>query len=236
MTILKGILFDLDFTLLDSGRGWRELWPEVEARLSERYPDFDADEFERRSNQLVDKHYELVLSGEVAFATYRRRHLEDVLAPWGELDDDLFTHYHDARERALDLVALYDDAIETVRAVRARGIKVGILTNGPSHHQRRKLRAIGIEQEVDAVAVSEEIGAAKPDPEAYRRAVALLGLEPHEVAMVGDHVTNDVAGALAAGLGAAVWVKRYDGELPEGAHLALELAEVPHLLGLVHNS
>ena len=45
--------------------------------------------------------------------------------------------------------------------------------------------------------------------------------------MVGDHVVNDVAGALAAGLAAAVWVERRAGELPEGAHLARELAEVP---------
>ena len=59
----------------------------------------------------------------------------------------------------------------------------------------------------------------------------MLGLEPGEVAMVGDHVVNDVAGALAAGLAAAVWVERRPGELPEGAHLARELAEVPALLG-----
>jgi FMN phosphatase YigB (HAD superfamily) len=60
----------------------------------------------------------------------------------------------------------------------------------------------------------------------------MLGLEPDEVAMVGDHVVNDVAGALAAGLAAAVWVERRPGEdLPEGAHLAQELAEVPRLLG-----
>ncbi len=42
-----------------------------------------------------------------------------------------------------------------------------------------------------------------------------------------------LAGALAAGLGAAVWVGRAPGEAPEGAHLARELAEVPVLLGLV---
>ena len=70
--------------------------------------------------------------------------------------------------------------------------------------------------------------------ERLRASVApLLGCEPGEVAMVGDHVANDVAGALAAGLGAAVWVERYPGELPEGAHLVSELAEVPRLLGLV---
>jgi putative hydrolase of the HAD superfamily len=108
-----------------------------------------------------------------------------------------------------------------------------VLTNGPSELQRRKLELLRLEDELDAIAISAEIGASKPEPEAYAAAVAMLGLEPGEVAMVGDHVENDVAGALAAGLGAAVWVERYPGELPEGARLARELADVPKLLGLV---
>jgi putative hydrolase of the HAD superfamily len=229
---LRGILFDLDFTLVDNDRGWRQLWPAVAQQFAERYPGFDPDEFEQRSYDFADGHYELLLRGEIDFDTYRRDYVTHGLKPWGDLDDDLLSTYNEARSRSVDLIGLFDDAVETVRSLRSGGLKIGILTNGPSELQRRKLRLIGIEDEVDAVAVSEEIGAAKPDPEAYRRAVAMLGLEPGEVAMVGDHVVNDVAGALAAGLAAAVWVERRPGELPDGAHLARELAEVPRLLGL----
>jgi putative hydrolase of the HAD superfamily len=232
---LRGILFDLDFTLVDNDRGWRQLWPAVAQQFAERYPGFDPEEFEQRSYDFADGHYELLLRGEIDFDTYRRDYVTHGVKPWGALDDDLLSAYNEARSRSVDLIELFDDAVETVRGLRAGGLKIGILTNGPSELQRRKLRLIGIEDEVDAVAVSEEIGAVKPDPEAYRRAVAMLGLEPGEVAMVGDHVVNDVAGALAAGLAAAVWVERRpdDGELPEGANLARELADVPSLLGLV---
>ena len=228
---IRGILFDLDFTLVDNDRAWQQLWPPLAERFAERYPGFDPDEFRRRSFEFGDRHYELVLRGELDMETYRRDYVRHGVAPWGELDEELFRTYNDARGRAVDLLELYEDAVETIRDLRARGLKIGILTNGPSELQRAKLRRIGIEQEVDAVAVSEEIDAWKPDPEAFKRAVAMLGLEPHEVAMVGDHVENDVAGALAAGL-AAVWVERHPGELPEGAHLARELADVPRLLGL----
>jgi putative hydrolase of the HAD superfamily len=229
---IRGILFDLDFTLVDNDVGWRQLWPPVAERFAARFPGFDPDEFESRSYEFADGHYELLLRGEIDYDTYRRDYVRHGLAPWGELDDELFAAYSDARSRSVDLIELFEDAVETIRGLRSRGLKIGILTNGPSELQRRKLRRIGIEQEVDAVAVSEEIGASKPDPEAYQRAVAMLELEPGEVAMVGDHVVNDVAGALAAGLAAAVWVERRPGELPEGAHLAKELAEVPRLLGL----
>ena len=229
--MLRGILFDLDITLADHSTGWAEIWPEVADRLAARYPGFDPDDFERRSFAIVEKHYELVLRGEVDHETYRRRHLAELLEPWGELDDETFAFYADARDRALAALRLYNGALETLRELRARGIKVGVLTNGPSELQRSKLRTLGLEDELDAVAISGEIGAAKPDRAAFEAAVRMLGCEPREVAMVGDHIANDVAGALAAGLGAAVWVERYPGELPEGAHLASELAEVPRLLG-----
>lgn len=230
---IRGILFDLDFTLVDNDVGWRRLWPSVAERFAARYPGFDPAEFESRSYAFADGHYELLLRGDIDFDTYRRDYVRHGVEPWGQLDDELLAAYNEARNRSVDLIELFEDAVETIRGLRAHGLKIGILTNGPSELQRRKLRRIGIEREVDAVAVSEEIGASKPDPLAYERAVAMLGLPPGEVAMVGDHVVNDVAGALAAGLAAAVWVERRPGELlPEGAHLARELAEVPALLGL----
>jgi putative hydrolase of the HAD superfamily len=229
---LRGILFDLDITLADNFAAWDGIWPEVAARLADRYPGFDPAMFREREVEISERHYELLLRGEVDHATYRRNFLRETLEPWGELDDDTFRLYVDARDRAIESIRLYPDAVETVRSLRALGLKVGVLTNGPSAMQRRKLELLRLEDELDAIAISEEIGAAKPAPEAYAAAVAMLGLEPAEVAMVGDHVENDVAGALAAGLGAAVWVERYPGELPEGARLARELAEVPRLLGL----
>jgi putative hydrolase of the HAD superfamily len=232
---IRGILFDLDFTLVDNERAFQRLWPPIAERFAARYEGFDPDEFLRRSYSFGDGQYELVLRGEIDMETYRRNSVSHGVEPWGELDEELFRSYSDARIQAVDLIELYDDAVDTIRGLRARGLKIGILTNGPSELQRRKLRRIGIEREVDAVAVSEEIGAWKPEPEAYRCAVALLGLEPGEVAMVGDHLENDVAGALAAGLGAAVWVERWPGELPEGAKLAKELAEVPRLLGFYND-
>ena len=232
MAALRGILFDLDLTLADHSSGWDEVWPEVSAHLAARYPGFDPEEFQTRSIPIGERHYELILSGEIDYPTYRRNTLSETLEPWGELDDETFAVYHDARERSLELLKAYEDARETVRAMRDRGLKVGVLTNGLTEVQRGKLRQIGLEHEFDAVAISQEIGFAKPDVRAFRAACALLGLPLEQVAMVGDHLVNDVEGALAAGLAAAVWVERYPGDLPEGAHLARELADVPRLLGL----
>jgi putative hydrolase of the HAD superfamily len=82
------------------------------------------------------------------------------------------------------------------------------VTNGASCWQREKLRASALADRFDAIVVSGELGTAKPDPAVYAHALRALGAEPGDAAMVGDSLRNDVDGALAAGLGAAIWVNR----------------------------
>ena len=50
------------------------------------------------------------------------------------------------------------------------------------------------------VFISSELGADKPDPEIYRRALKLIRLKPNEVLHVGDDPERDWRGATAAGL------------------------------------
>ncbi|MGZ8688189.1 MAG: HAD family hydrolase, partial [Gaiellaceae bacterium] len=103
----------------------------------------------------------------------------------------------------------------------------------PSTFQRRKLETSGIGVEVDAVAVSGELGVAKPDERAFELALALLGTDAGETAMVGDSLENDVLGGMRAGLAPVVWMPgARDGTAPRGALTAHALADVPGLLGV----
>ena len=83
---------------------------------------------------------------------------------------------------------------------------MGLLTNGPSALQRRKLAVTGLDRLLDAVAISQEIGVSKPQADAYRRAAELLGCQPEETAMVGDQLEWDVEGPLRAGYPLAILV------------------------------
>ena len=62
------------------------------------------------------------------------------------------------------------------------------------------LEHLGIAKFFSHVFVSSELGADKPDPEIYRRAVMLMKLHPNEVVHVGDDSERDWAAATAAGL------------------------------------
>ena len=230
---LRGILFDLDDTLADSSGTEERIWERVAAVIAEHVPGIDPAELRRRYLDVLEPHEAELAAGRIDFMTFRRRRLAEALEPWGAVDDALFERYVEEKARIADEMTPFPQAVATVRALRNGGIRVGVLTNGPSAFQRRKLEVSGLGRELDAIAISEEIGVAKPEPVAFAAALDLLGTTAPETAMVGDSLENDVAGAIAAGLGAVVWMPgRRTGDLPPGAHLARELTEVPRLLGL----
>jgi len=233
---IRGILFDFDGTVGDSWGGYDRQREAIHGALARRVPHLDLGAFEQRYVELGDHHYEVMLREGHGYDEFRRRRLVEALAPWHELDDDLFAEYLELHNEAIDGLSAFPDALETIRALRAKGLRVGVLTNGPSELQRRKLRASGLLDEFDAVAISGELGAHKPERRAFELALELLGTRAEETAMVGDDLVNDIGGALAAGFGAVVWVERRAGELPDGAYLVRQIAEVPAILGLTQQS
>ena len=103
-------------------------------------------------------------------------------------------------ERVMDPRAWipYPDTAPTLRALRSRRVRIGIVSNVP-----RDLRPIfaahGLAELVDAYTHSFEVGAEKPDPRIFQRASEALGTPPRDTLMVGDHPVAD-AGAIVAGL------------------------------------
>jgi FMN phosphatase YigB (HAD superfamily) len=100
---------------------------------------------------------------------------------------------------------LYPDAIPSLDALRAAGYRVAIIANQPAE-RTAELRALGVEAEV--MAMSDEMGVAKPAAAFYTRCLELLGgPDPGDVAYVGDRPDNDVRPAAAAGM-RPVWIRR----------------------------
>lgn len=111
----------------------------------------------------------------------------------------------DARIGGFTAEDLYPDALPVMAMLRERGYRVAVIGNQPSQ-RHAELQALGIDPEV--MAMSEDLGVMKPDPDFFALVLGLLGdPEPHDVAYVGDRIDNDVVPSSAAGM-RAVWLRR----------------------------
>lgn len=100
--------------------------------------------------------------------------------------------------------------------LRADGWTVAIATNGTVGQQARKIERSGLVGHVDAVAISEEVGCAKPDRRMFEAAAQRAGARLSDGGwMIGDCPLRDIGGGRAVGL-RTVWVRRgrtWDAEL-----------------------
>ncbi len=111
---------------------------------------------------------------------------------------------------------LFPGAVDLLRALRERGVKLGIVTNGLSETHREKIALLQISEYFDAIFLSDEVGMVKPDPLLFAHACRTLGGAPARSAMVGDRYDRDIRGALDAGL-YTIWLNVRDESLPPGA-------------------
>lgn len=110
-----------------------------------------------------------------------------------------------------------------LRELRARGSALVVVSNWDvSLHD--VLARTGLAPLLDGVLTSAEVGAAKPDPAIFHRALAAAGGVPAGRAVhVGDSVEADVAGALAAGVEAVLVARDGRAATPPGARVVRSL-------------
>ena len=218
---LRGVLFDLDGTLVDhegaAAAGLRAWLPTLGLAPT--------DAAIARWADVQEAHLAAWRDGSISFAEQRRRRVRDYLGTRGtdaELDDlfaGYLTHY-EAAWRA------YDDAAGALAAVAGAGLATAVLTNGIRGQQLKKLARTGLEDRVGPVFTVEDLGVAKPHAAAFRLACARWGLDPGEVLSVGDNHALDVLGARAAGL-PAVHLDRHDRGPADEPQRILSLRELP---------
>ncbi len=94
---------------------------------------------------------------------------------------------------------LLDGATEFLSAVKARGIKVYILTNGLARVAHERLKAL--DGYIDGAFISEEIGYNKPDPRLFYYVFDALGVaDKSRMLMFGDSVNSDIRGGINGGI------------------------------------
>jgi len=120
------------------------------------------------------------------------------------------------------------DAQPALSSLRARGLRLAVVSNWDVGLDA-VLDRLGLRAHLDAVVTSAAVGAAKPDPRVFRRALAGLGCPAGAAVHVGDRMHEDVAGARAAGVH-AVLLDRGGGPIPAGVASVRGLVELDALI------
>lgn len=123
---------------------------------------------------------------------------------------------------------------EMLGAVRARGLKVGIISNALPE-EVRAWRFCPLQNYVDPVVFSCSVGVMKPDREIFELACARMCVQPSEVYFVGDGGYDELQGAASVGMKViqAAWYQ--DRDVPWSCPTSLERADsIEDLLALLH--
>ena len=143
------------------------------------------------------------------------RLVRKIFEPWEPVEnfDDYFAELFAYFARP-DSWALYPEVLETLSALKQRGLILGVISNFDSR-LIGILGGLGAGPWFDEIVISSRAGHAKPDRRIFTAALAKHGLEPNSAAHVGDSEENDLRGANEAGL-KGILVDR-DRENPSGA-------------------
>ncbi len=190
---VRGVVFDLDDTLVDQ-KAW--IFSKLELtwlRASEILPERSI--FLSMALQIVEEG--------------NRSHLFDALCLKLGLDDAarsrLIETYRHVRP---DDRPIYSDVATTLSQLRRLGYRIGVLTDNPPASQRQKLDVCGLLPLIDALVLTAELEAQKPDSKVFEACARLLGLPPEQLVMVGDNPFRDIQGCCNAGYRHAFHIQR----------------------------
>jgi putative hydrolase of the HAD superfamily len=224
---IKAVFFDVDFTLIYPGPTFQG---EGYSRFCAQHGiAVDASRFAdavRAASSILDDAQEHVYDAEI-FVRYTGRIIQEmggrgpaVVACAREIYDEWAENQH---------FFLYDDVAPVLRALAARGLKIGLISN--SHRPLASFQQHFELEGLIAVAVSSsEHGYMKPHPSIFTAAMMLADVQASESMMVGDSLSHDINGARRVGM-RGVLVHRSNDLAPQtNVPVIRSMSELPALL------
>jgi len=149
-------------------------------------------------------------------------------------DDQLERWFAIQHERRARDFRLRPGVPETLRALRERGLHLGIVSNIDEDDLHHLIDLGGLRASFDSLLSSEAALSCKPDARIFALALERAGCAPEDTLFVGDSVPQDVAGANRAGLRSVLLWHRDDKPPPaEPARARHVIRAIPEVLDLV---
>ncbi|TVX96290.1 HAD family hydrolase [Cohnella terricola] len=215
--MIKGILFDLDGTLLDRDKS-------LVAFLESQYNRIQAFHVVERQT-FIQRFIQLDQKGYVWKDKVYQKLIDELKIDltWEELLEDYVESF---QNHCTGFAGL----IELLEFLKSQNLKTGIISNGFGRFQMNNIKGLQIDHYFDEILISENEGLRKPDIEIFKRALSRLGLESQETMFVGDHPVNDVEASINAGM-IGVWKEDNHFERPSGDYILINnLMEIKDII------
>ena len=186
---LRGIIFDLDDTLYPEKQYIRSGFQTVAEFLGKK--------------NYADRLWKYFEGGKAA--------IDELLKQIGQ---------EEKRERCLEVyrehvpqIRLYEGVTELIQELKNQGIKVGIITDGRVSGQKKKMKALGLDQLVEEIIITDELGGAqfrKPCDIAFRIMQRRWEIPFEQMMYVGDNVEKDFQAPRQLGM-RSLWIRNREG-------------------------
>lgn len=213
--MIRSIVFDVDDTIYDQQAPYR-------LAMERAFPDFDMSQINAayiRFRHYSDTGFPRVMAGEWTTDYFRFWRCRETLLDFGyrEIDEATGRTFQEIYEYELENITMLDEMRMTLDFLKEKGVPMGIITNGPTEHQLKKVKKLGLYDYIEPkrVIVSQATGFQKPEKEIFNLAAEQFDMNPATTLYVGDSYDNDVMGALNAGWH-ALWFNHRGRQLKAG--------------------
>jgi putative hydrolase of the HAD superfamily len=129
----------------------------------------------------------------------REREIMHLLGSDDERMLEAYAASYEAHFRSRGAIRLYDDALPVLAGLKARGFRLGIISNW-SWNLIRRCQQVGIAEYFEVIMASAYAGCDKPNPTIFQMALEKMSVPASRAVHVGDRYDADVVGARAAGM------------------------------------
>jgi putative hydrolase of the HAD superfamily len=227
----RAIFFDMDGTILDWQTGMEESWlAACEAHCDGTFDPAAMHEAIRKRRTWFWDDAARAMAGRMDLDAASREIVRHAFADSGLASVELaYVIANDYRARRHEAIAPYSGAIETLKAFRARGHRMALITNGNAVAQRLNVERFGLPAYFDCVIIEGEFGAGKPDERVFRHALSACSADARETWMIGDSLEADIATPVRMGMH-AIWVNDGTSEARGGITPHRTVASIRELL------
>ena len=188
--MIKAIIFDLDHTLFDRYATLTEIAKSIRNDLP------------INPNLSDEKISEIMIKADKTCIYYGQEKVNNYITNQTELfakkiPENAYSDY--ILGKFMNIAVPFPFAKPMLEALKQKGYKIGLITNGKPGLQEKKLEMLGLDSIFDRVIVSGQYNCPKPQLTAFNMMAEWLGLKPCEMMYVGDHPLNDVDASRKAG-------------------------------------